>query len=79
MPTLRRGLTRLGTLLHSLAGELVLKGENVPSLGAKVYDENLDPAGYVSNVFGPVKSFFVAVKLTTDKRYGPGAKFYLME
>ncbi|MCS7136453.1 MAG: hypothetical protein RMJ14_04605 [Nitrososphaerota archaeon] len=79
MSKLKHGPVVLGTLIHTVGNEIILKGKVVPALGAKVYDEELNHVGYVSNVFGPVSSHFVAIKLTTDKQYSQGSKFYITE
>ncbi|MEM1708820.1 MAG: hypothetical protein QXD33_01335 [Nitrososphaerota archaeon] len=79
MSKLKRRPVILGILIHSISNETILKGNVVPKLGVKVYDEGLNHVGYVSNVFGPVGSHFVAVKFTTDKQYLQGSKFYVME
>jgi len=79
MSKLKRGPVFLGILLHNVGNELVLKGKAVPRLGVKAYDEELNDVGYVTNIFGPVNSHFVAIKLTTDKKYPQGSKFYIME
>ncbi|PUA31463.1 MAG: hypothetical protein B9J98_06340 [Candidatus Terraquivivens tikiterensis] len=79
MSGLRRKPVALGILLHTIGNEAVLKGWSVPRLGAKVYDEELKDVGYVSNVFGPIDSYFVAIKLTTNRQYSQNSKFYTME
>ncbi len=79
MSKLKHGPLLLGTLLHSIDNELVLKGKIVPKPGVKVYDEELKHVGYVSNVFGPVNSHFVTIKFTTERQYSQGSKFYIME
>ncbi|MEM2910705.1 MAG: hypothetical protein QXO01_06560 [Nitrososphaerota archaeon] len=79
MSRLKRRPVALGILLYSVGNEVILKGGSVPRLGAKVYDEELNHVGYVSNVFGPVDSHFVAIKLTTNKQYSQDSKFYTME
>lgn len=79
MSKLRHKPAILGILLYNIGNEAILKGKIVPRLGVKVYDETLNHVGYVSNVFGPVNSHFVAIKCTTDKQYPQGSKFYVME
>lgn len=79
MSSLKRRPIFLGTFLHDVDNELILKGKAVPKLGVKVYDEELNYVGYVSNIFGPVSSHFVAVKRATDKQYTQSSKFYVME
>lgn len=75
-----RGMTLLGTLLKKVKGcQLVLKGVKVPKLMQLVYDEYARRVGYVSNVFGPVSSFLVAVKTDCKVGYPEGSKFYTME
>ncbi|MCL7384745.1 MAG: hypothetical protein LZ158_00030 [Thaumarchaeota archaeon] len=79
MSRLKHGPVLLGILLHNVGNEAVLKGKVVPRLGVKAYDEELNYVGYVSNIFGPINSHFVAIKLITDKKYPQSSKFYIME
>ena len=41
---------------------MILKAENVPQIGAKVIDENLQPVGKVFDVIGATSSPYVTVK-----------------
>jgi len=41
---------------------MILKADNVPHIGDRVVDENLNQVGTVFDVFGPVSSPYVAVR-----------------
>jgi len=41
---------------------MILKSENLPRIGDKVVNENLQSVGMVSDVFGPTSSPYVAIK-----------------
>jgi rRNA processing protein Gar1 len=45
---------------------MILKAENIPSIGNKVTDEKLKLVGTVFDVFGPTSSPYVAVKPCTQ-------------
>jgi rRNA processing protein Gar1 len=56
-------LHRIGPVLHvSATKNLILKAENIPSIGDRVTNEKLNPVGIVSDVFGPTSSPYVSVK-----------------
>lgn len=79
MSNVKRKLILLGKAIHNVSGELILKGENVPRLGDRVYDKEMKDVGYVSNIFGPVNSFYISVKLKENIPYEKGSKFFIME
>lgn len=59
-------LQRIGRVLHlSSSNNLILKAENIPRIGEKVLDENLQQVGTVFDVFGPVSSPYLTVKPIT--------------
>ena len=56
-------MQRIGHVLHvSSSRNVILKAENVPRIGDKVVDENLESVGTVFDVFGPTPSPYVTVK-----------------
>ena len=56
-------LHRIGHVLHvSNTKNMILKAENIPSIGDSVANEKLKPVGTVFDVFGPTSSPYVAVK-----------------
>ncbi len=56
-------MKRLGRVLHtSQSRRVIVKVENIPKIGAKVVDENLEAVGAVSDVLGPVSSPYVSIK-----------------
>ena len=70
-------LIPLGSLKHQVGEDLlILRAQHLPQLGEKVYDESSSEIGYVSDVFGPVKSFYVAVKKTSSRPI-TGNKLYV--
>ena len=61
-------MQRLGRVLHiSPSGNIITKIENIPRIGETVVDENLKIVGKVFDMFGPVKSPYVAIKPTILK------------
>jgi RNA-binding protein len=58
-------LRRLGKPLHlTPSNNLILKPEHRPHLGETVVDNQLKPVGIVADIFGPVKTPYVAIKPT---------------
>ncbi|MEM0216601.1 MAG: Gar1/Naf1 family protein [Candidatus Bathyarchaeia archaeon] len=56
-------MIRLGSALHiSSSGNIIVKIENLPKIGDKVVDENLNVVGEVFDIFGPVSAPYAAVK-----------------
>ncbi len=41
---------------------MILRSENLPRIGDKVVNENLQSVGMVSDIFGPTSSPYVAIK-----------------
>jgi RNA-binding protein len=61
-------LQRLGRVLHiSPSGNIIAKPENIPRIGETVVDENLKTVGKIFDLFGPVRSPYVAIKPTIQK------------
>jgi len=61
-------LQRIGSVLHVTSTKnMILKAENIPQIGDRVVDENLNHVGKVFDVFGPVSSPYVAVTPTVDE------------
>lgn len=56
-------MQRAGSVERIAQGLLVLRsaGEDVPSIGTPVVDENLDSIGRIVDVFGPVDRPFLSV------------------
>jgi len=62
------GLQRIGCVLHvSSTKNMILKAENLPHVGDRVVDENLNQVGTVFDVFGPVSSPYVAVRPSVEE------------
>ncbi len=56
-------MRRIGMVLHvSRSKSLILRAESIPRFGQEVVDSKLRPVGKVSDVFGPVKRPYIAVK-----------------
>lgn len=56
-------LRRIGHVLHlSSTRNIIVKAENVPRIGDKVANENLQPVGKVFDIFGSTSSPYVVVK-----------------
>jgi len=62
-------LYRIGRVLHlSRDGNLVVKAETKPRIGAEAYNAQLKFVGVVSDVIGPTRSPYVIVKVKTDEK-----------
>lgn len=64
---LRRGdpMRRLGKVLHvSGRGSIILRTEKTPPMGkdSRVLDKKAQDIGFISDVFGPVKTPYVSIK-----------------
>lgn len=55
----------------------MVKAYSVPNLAAKVYDGKGREIGYVSNVFGPVSSPFVSLKVLDRDEVEEGEAVYI--
>lgn len=56
-------MQRIGLVLHiSSNRNMILKAENIPHIGDQVMDENLNPAGTVFDIIGPVSSPYITVR-----------------
>lgn len=58
-------MRRLGKVLHiSGRGSIILRTEKTPSIGkqSRVLDKKAQDIGFISDVFGPVKNPYVAIK-----------------
>lgn len=61
-------LEKLGVALHfSKSKRLIVKAEKAPPLFSTVYGPDMKQIGLVTDVFGPVKSPYVAVKLNSEE------------
>ena len=58
----------LGRTLHLLpSGRLIAKVERAPAVGSTVYDRMLRPVGRIEDVFGPVDSPFVQIRMDRSR------------
>lgn len=56
-------MRRMGKVLHiTPSKKVVVKAENLPKIGDRVFDEKRDPVGTVFDIFGSTSSPYVAVK-----------------
>ena len=56
-------MQRLGRVLHtSQSRNVIIKVENVPTIGETVVDENLRPVGKIFDIIGPVSSPYAVVR-----------------
>lgn len=58
-------ITRIGRLLHTAEGDLVLQTESnmVPYFNAPIYLENKEKIGKIDEIFGPINEYLMSVKL----------------
>lgn len=71
----------IGELYRVNAQRVLLSGKSVPEIGEKVYDSRLKEVGYVSDVFGPVDGFYIAVKRVKQGEeivLGEKERFYVL-
>ncbi|MCS7142791.1 MAG: hypothetical protein NZ920_03235 [Aigarchaeota archaeon] len=65
----RTKLEVLGDRLRRMEDVVLVRGGSVvPNIGERVYNERAQVVGYVTNVFGPVSRFYVAVRVTKRDR-----------
>lgn len=58
-------LRRLGRVLHvSPSGKLIVESFNIPVLHDTVYDNKLNPIGYVYDIIGPISKPYISVEVT---------------
>ncbi len=62
---------RLGELFRTVREHAVVKASHVPALMAEVFDARGVHVGHVSDVFGPVESVYVVVRLSPGARSIP--------
>jgi RNA-binding protein len=63
-------LERIGKVLHVTSDRnIILKAENRAQIGDRVVDENLKPVGKIFDIFGPVSSPYVSVKVDTENSH----------
>lgn len=64
----RSRLRRLGSVLHftDLGLAIIKNPPKLPKIGAAVVTENLLHVGMVSDIFGPVKSPYVSIKVKDE-------------
>ncbi len=61
-------MRKLGNVLHiSHRGFIILRVTKTPSIGARVVDKKVKHVGIVQDVFGPVKTPYVAVRPKDSK------------
>ncbi len=78
MPRISRRLYLLGTIVRVSEDKALVAVKNIPRLADKVVDAKAREIGYVSNVFGPVKTPFVMVRLTREVSLREGVEVYGM-
>jgi len=56
-------MRRLGKVMHvSRRGAIILRTEKTPPIGAEVVDKSVEVVGTVTDIFGPVKQPYVAIR-----------------
>jgi rRNA processing protein Gar1 len=69
-----------GKALHiSKSGNLVVKGTLAPQSGTKVFTEDKKAIGKTQEVFGPVRSPYISIRLnkSVDHEKLPGKQLYI--
>lgn len=73
----------LGKLTHTCQEDLVIKSgleQQVPYFNAPIYLENKQQVGKLDEIFGPIKDYYVSVKLSDTckaKSFDSGATFFI--
>merc|ERR1719315_34306 len=72
----------LGKLSHTCQDDLVIKAglEDVPYFNAPIYLENKQQVGKLDEIFGPIREYYVSVKLQDDVKgssFDSGKEFYI--
>jgi len=76
MPKARRGTLPIGVVARVSSDRVLLAALQIPRLAEQVYDSRLKEVGYVSNVFGPVDSPLLTVKLTSKAKLVEGQELF---
>ena len=71
-------MKRIGRALHvTPTKNVILKAENLPKIGDKIVDKNLNPVGRVFDIFGPTSSPYISVKPhSNESKHFVGHMFY---
>ncbi|MBS7625065.1 MAG: Gar1/Naf1 family protein [Candidatus Bathyarchaeia archaeon] len=57
-------MKKIGQILHAYLGNKVIaKVNSTPKIGSTVFDAKKRPIGVVSDVFGPVKSPYIEIRV----------------
>ncbi len=57
-------MRRLGTVLHvTKRGSIIVQTDKSPPMGAKIVDKKAQFVGKIQDVFGPVKSPYIAIRV----------------
>ncbi|MEM1574348.1 MAG: hypothetical protein QXF09_00610 [Nitrososphaerota archaeon] len=77
-------IIKLGNVFHYIKAtkSIIVKIDanmKIPKLGQKVFNEEMHEIGYISNVFGPISSPFIEVKINNNELLSKIAKVYLKE
>lgn len=73
-------LKKIGQILHAVPGnKAIVKVENLPNLGATVFDIKKRPIGVVLDIFGPVKSPYIEIEVKDqDPKKIVGSPIYIL-
>ena len=58
-------MRRLGRVVHTSSSKSIIvkmEANTIPNIGEKVVDENLQPIGNISDIFGPSRTPYIAIK-----------------
>lgn len=77
-------MIKLGNVLHFIKAtkSIIVKIDTnikIPKLGQKVFNEEMNEIGYVSNIFGPISSPFVEIRVNNESLLSKIMKVYLKE
>lgn len=62
-------VTNLGHFAHTCQNDIVLKvdlPEDVPYFNAPIYTEDKNQIGKIDEIFGPIRDYYVSVKLADN-------------
>ncbi|MEM2083263.1 MAG: hypothetical protein QXY18_01660 [Nitrososphaerota archaeon] len=77
-------MIKLGNVFHFIKAtkSIIVKIDasiKIPKLGQKVFDEETHEIGYVSNIFGPISSPFIEIRVDNENLLPKIIKVYLKE
>lgn len=74
-----RRLRKIGRIWAIVEGKIVVKGEFLPRLGDQVYTSEMEVAGTISGILGPVNNYFIEISPAKRLEFKVGDPLYILE